>query len=345
MLRIKLILILLVCTTWFRCLTPVEKIDSIIEEYHRAGHFNGVALIVNNNLIAYEKTFGMADFEQKKKLSLKNNFYIASISKQFTTVAIAYLVSKRKLKYKQKIRRFFPRLRRITKGVTIHHLLVHQSGIPDYYPMLPKKAKKVSNRYVIKLLRRLKQPKFKPGEEYEYSNSNYILLAEIIKKVTRQRFSTFMRRKIFKRAKLKSTKAKDSQKIKIKRLAKRYRKDGEEYPYQYTTVGGGGIFSNVYDLFRWYRALRENKIIPKKYRDTLWSEHVISKREHPYGYGFYVFDHKNEIYHDGSLMGYHSMNWMNHKTGDMVILLANCETKKILELGFELIPFLRDEDQ
>ena len=299
-----------------------EAVSAVIHDFD----FNGVVLVAQKNRVLYQKSFGYADYAKKQRFSGHEAFYLASVSKQFTAVAIAMLVEQGKLSFNSEVGPWFKDIPLLANGIKVKHLLEHTSGLPDYYGIIRVPAG-FNNQGVLRLLRTQQKLNYAPGEKHEYSNSNYIVLAEIIARISGQSFSSFLEQKIVRPLGLKNTFARDKPRQRL--MAQRHNEQMRIMPYAFYTVGAGGIYSNAADLRRFNLALLNNRLISAKSRQILWQPRVISKHDVPYGYGFYVLPEQNIIYHDGNLSGAHTMNWLSPQKGLMIIILSNKRTKSV----------------
>ena len=152
--------------------TDNNSIESIMSPYYKK-NFNGVILVSQNGKIIYEKANGFADYKNKKALTNNSAFNLASVSKQFTAMAIMILQQQGKLNYNDAITKYLPELS--YKNITIKNLVYHTSGLADYLELVEENLdtkKTLTNKDIIALFAK-KKPKllFTPGAKYEYSNS------------------------------------------------------------------------------------------------------------------------------------------------------------------------------
>ncbi len=186
-----------------------EHINAIFANMASAGRPGGAVLVVEKGTIIHKQGYGFAHLEESQPIRADTSFYLASLSKQFTAMAIMMLVEQRVLKYDNDVFTFFPMFPKWGKGITIHHLLHHTAGLPDYISLLTHHSSDESiaaltndlagimNQDVLRLMMQLPEAAFPAGEQYSYSNSGYILLALIAEAVSGQPFSTFLKHHIF----------------------------------------------------------------------------------------------------------------------------------------------------
>lgn len=181
--------------------------DSVFTYLFNNGQFNGNVLVAEKGKIIFEKSYGFADMSSKAELDSHSIFELASVSKQFTAMAILLLEKSGRITLDDSLSKYLPQLP--YKGITIEHLLTHTSGLPDYMALFQKywnKNEIAQNGHVVKLLTEHHPPSIsKPGERYEYSNTGYVLLAAIIEIVTHQSFEAFLKNNIFRPLKMQQT--------------------------------------------------------------------------------------------------------------------------------------------
>lgn len=334
-----------------------QQIDEIIQQKVRSG-LNGNVLIAQKGIVLYKHCFGLGHFERDQRDTLVDDskFQLASLSKTFTAVATLKLIEAGKLKLEDTIQKFYPDFP--YHGITVHNLLSHRSGLPNYQYAFDdsmkvnfyKKEKPYpTNATVMHWFATVKPtPKAYniPGRGFSYSNTNYMVLASIIEKITGQSYETFIRKTIFEplgmRQTFVATTKNDS--INYHRTAgyqwnRRIPKD-----YYDDVVGDKGIYSTIGDLFRWYRALNGDCLLPKKLLAEAFIPRSFERKgAKNYGYGFrMMLDEANQpefIYHSGWWKGYNTMFWFSPKDEYVIIILGNRYNKSVYRVK-ELIDVL-----
>ena len=176
----------------------LEAIDSIIHKSVKTNHPGLGVGIVKNGEVIYEKYRGFSNLQHQIPFSNKTRSNIASTAKQFTALMILDLALKEKLNLDDNIRNYFPNLyKTVADKIRIRHLINHSSGIHEYVDLLSEEGKVwwkhvgLDNNDIMKLLEKQNNLEFRPGTKYNYSNSNYIVLAKIIEKVTGEKFTNY----------------------------------------------------------------------------------------------------------------------------------------------------------
>lgn len=262
--------------------------DKLQREYDLSGSY----LITQENQVLYQRQLGFADPDRREPISEKTLFNIASGGKMFTAVAIAQLKEAGKLQYEDAITQYLSGFADAEKAsrVNIHHLLSHTSGISEYWSGQNDEAVYQATS-IADHLRLVYQAgfDFAPGEQYQYCNSNFILLGAIIEKITRQSYYDYVQQNIFDPAGMTASGyfhyGTEGLAIPLARG-----KDPKAWQTARHGVRGssaGGAYSNAEDILKFSRALREEVLLPA----AAFRQMVISKTDgedtsETYGYGF-----------------------------------------------------------
>lgn len=225
--------------------------------------------VIQDGEFIYRRGYGMANLELDVRLSSASVFYIASSSKQFTAAAIALLVLDGKLSLDEPLRKFFPELPQAVYGdITVRHLVHHLSGIRDYLLLMYlgnlRSEDVFSNSEALALLARQEGLNHKPGEKGDYSNSNYLLLALIVQKVSGKSLRDYAQAEIFGPLGMSSTQFRDDRSVIVKRRVSSYMAEADgrfsAYHSNFDRVGDGGLLTSVDDLLRWDRNFYDDKL-------------------------------------------------------------------------------------
>jgi CubicO group peptidase (beta-lactamase class C family) len=287
-------------------------------------------VVVQDGKIVHRKGYGLADLETKAPVRPDTPFYLASVSKQFTAMAIMLLAEQGKLSYDDPLRNFFPDFPAFGNGITLRHLLYHTSGIPDYLnDRLVEDATDFTNARVLDLVEHLKELKFPPGERYSYSNSGYILLAMTAARVSGQPFHRFMQERVFGPLGMKHTRVYDESKPVIPDRARGYSREGDAFKlndYHLLTAGDGGTFSTAEDLARWDRCLYTEKLVKAATLQQAFTRGKLNDgKEFDYGFGWSVgtFRGLRTVSHGGGLGGFRTFILRFPDQRFSVIVLSN----------------------
>ena len=269
--------------------TQKEMIDNLVQAYTNLNKFSGNVLIAEKGKTIFEKSYGFADGEFDIPNSNTTKFRIASLTKQFTAVLIMQLVESGKIDLDATITQYLPYYKKETGDqITIHQLLTHTSGLPEYterddfFPDISKHAythKAFIQKFCSDSLLA------KPGTAYKYSNTGYYILGVIIEEVTKKSYAEVLQKNILAVAEMKNTGIENDSTI-IKEMAKGYTFNSGRYLYadyidiSSTIFSAGAVYSTTADLLLWDKALYTDKLLTKKSRELMFTP-VLSN----YGYG------------------------------------------------------------
>ncbi len=309
------------------------RLDDVFKKLRNTYGFNGAVLIADQGRVVYRKAFGYADLSTRDTLHTGSIFQLASVSKQFTAVAIMMLKDKGLLRYDDPVTRFFPDFP--WKDVSIRHLLNHRAGLPDYRwfldPYLSNKDAPVSNQQMMRYFARYRPPAyFQSGKAFSYSNTGYAVLAAIVEKVSGVSFSRFMELAVFRKLGMKNTYVYSKcERESPPGAVKGYERNGHwEAPNDAFNgiTGDKNVYSTVDDLFRWDQALYTNTLIPQAVLQEAF-EPGSPERKGPrnYGFGWRINTNgsKKVVYHSGWWRGFRTFYLRNLDNRSTIILLCN----------------------
>jgi CubicO group peptidase (beta-lactamase class C family) len=283
-----------------------------------------VVAVFENGTLSYHKAVGFADIEKLKPLELGSVFDIGSARKQFVAAAILLLVEDKKLSLSDDVHTFFPKLPDYGKKITVDHLLTHTSGIRDWTGMQGLAG---DNPDAMTLIMRQKKLNFLPGEEWSYSNSGYVLLAEIVGKVSGIPFAQFLSERIFAPLGMKSSSYVMDLRSEIAGRAIGYRKDQTGFVKHMLLDndrgGAGALFSTASDLILWNNALTSGTL--GKVATQRLMEHTKLNNGRVLDYGRGLVLEGNLIWHSGGAAGYHSWIGRVPERGLSVAVLCNSD--------------------
>lgn len=323
-----------------------KRIDEIIMNLHRKSGFNGNVLVAKNGKIIYEKAIGWADHLHRDSLKINSVFELASVSKPFTSTAIMMLVEDGKLRLNQNVKEFYPDFP--YDSITVELLLTHKSGMMNYVYFVDnlwKSQKKdersgITNQDVMQLIAEHKpKPYSKPNKKFHYNNSNYMVLAAIIEKVSGQKYSQFMSEHIFKPIGMKNTavysKAEyDKIPVDVVGHDRNWRRSVAQN-FLDGPVGDKGIYSTIHDLYLFDRAMRKGKLLKTETMDSIYAAQNLVQRGHfNYGYGWRTFeqDTNKVVYHTGWWHGFRNIYLRQLNKDITIILLTNLTNGSLLKL-------------
>lgn len=246
-------------------------------------------------------------------------FDLASVSKMFTGYAISWLIEQRQLSAKDDIRKHIPELPKYDHTITIDHLLHHTSGIKNFIQFLPISGwsfdDKVTYEQVLNLAYNQKELNFEPGAKYSYSNTGYLLLAEVVQRVTGLTFSEWIDKNIFEPLGMTSSFFMDDYSQVIPNRAYSYydTQNGLEYktsPNSYAVPGPSSLFSTTSDLAKWANYVDSGSDSVKAVFDRMFQKGMLNNDESiSYGYSMHIAEFRGTkwISHEGYWFSFASL--------------------------------------
>ncbi|WP_158637305.1 serine hydrolase [Lacibacter cauensis] len=293
--------------------TNIEAtLDAVFNQAYPAHSPGATVLLAKADTILYRKAFGMANLELNVQMKPETVLQLASITKQFTSVAVLMLMEQGKLSLKDPLSKYiadFPR----GNEITLHHLLNHTSGIKSYTNLPEFRTKTRLDMTPEEIIAVFKsQPlDFKPGERFAYSNSGYVLLGYIIEQLSGMSYNDFIQKIIFDRLGMKNSSYADTYKIIPNRANgyQLYEGNYENAEYMSTTVpyAAGSLMSTIDDMFRWNRAMHNNLLITERTKQLAFTNYRLNNGTYSnYGYGWYVNEIEgiSTVEHPGGMNGF-----------------------------------------
>jgi len=239
--------------------STIKKIDSLFAKWNSANSPGCTIGIVMNDKLIYSKGYGMANLEYDIPNKPETIFHMASISKQFTAWSIVLLARQGKLNLDDDIHKYLSWFPELKQKITIRNLLNHTSGIRDQWQLLAISGTRlddvITQDQIIKILGKQQALNFNPGEQYNYSNSGFTMLAEIVKSVSGQTLRKFTDSAIFKPLGMNSTHFHDDYtEIEKHRSYSYERIDSIHFTnavLSYSVAGATSLFTNINDMSKW----------------------------------------------------------------------------------------------
>jgi CubicO group peptidase (beta-lactamase class C family) len=317
--------------TKFDSLSPAEAsvYTTAIEQYyyeHLEKGFNGAILVAKNGRVLFEQYKGYANFITKDPITEHTPFHLASISKTFTGMAVLKLWEEGKIFLDDTLQKYLPQFPYY--GITIRMLLSHRSGLPNYLYFMDSlwdKHKEMTNNDVLNaMIQHHPAIHSAPDKHFEYCNTNFMLLALIVEKITGQAFPDYMKQNLFAPLGMNDTyifSIKDTANyIPTWSVSKPFPMD----PYD-CTYGDKNVYSTVRDLLAWDKALYLHTFLKKSTLDLAFTPTSNEHRSmHNYGLGWRLF------ISNGDTVVYHNGKW--HGTNTSFIRLVQ-DTATIIVLG------------
>jgi CubicO group peptidase (beta-lactamase class C family) len=289
-----------------RAAEKIKKIENLLQKKY----FNGCILVAQEGQVLYKNAFGFANYRKRQALNVQTDFQLASVSKQFTAVAVMMMKEQGKLNYDDNINRFYPDFP--YKNITIRMLLTHRSGLSEYMwfcDHITDRRTPINNQDLINLMIN-KRPgiNFNPNRRHDYSNTGYAVLAAIVEKLTGMPFPSFMKKNVFDPLGMKNTfiftfgSLDNKTNIATGHLSNWF-PSGHDYLDGVT--GDKGVYSCVDDLFKWDQGLYTGKIVQLS---TLEEAYTPANKEFK-GKRNYGFGWRTNIQDDDSKVVFHAGLW------------------------------------
>jgi len=274
-----------------------------------------VAVIQHGNPL-YEKGFGLANLEYDIPVTPQTVYHVASVSKQFTAMAVVLLESDGKLSLEDDLHKYLPELPDYGHPLTIRQLLQHTSGIRDQWQTLALAGWRlddvITQEQILRLLFRQKELNFVPGARHLYSNGGYTLAAEIVARVSGKSFPDFCRDRIFQPLGLTRTHFHIDHRAIVHDRAYSYSKHANGYeaePLNYANAGATSLFTTAPELARWLDNFREPKVGGRRATERLQEQAILadgSKIDYALGLAIGSRHGLKTVSHGGGDAGYRS---------------------------------------
>mgnify|MGYP002621517280 CR=1 FL=1 len=310
--RFTLVLLLGTHTLWADGSRPPEEIESLLPPYVGAA-----VMAIDDGKLIFQHAWGKLCLDSADICTATTNFRIASVSKQFTATAILLLVDRGSISLDDTLNRFFPESPDYWRRITVHQLLTHTSGLPDYEKLIPEGTTlQLTDLNVLELLRATKEPLFDPGEKFAYSNSGYTLLGLIVESMAHRPFQQFMRTEIFAPLGMDRSVLYVAGMNRISERAYGHELDSDnqwivaDQSVTSAVRGDGGIYSSLEDLQKWIASLDQHSLLSESSYLKMFTPQVRSDRgQQDYGYGWFLDTYHGErrAMHAGSTRGFSLM--------------------------------------
>ena len=324
------------------------KMDAIFADLKSNTAPGAAVLVLQDGRVVFARGYGVTDLRSLSKIDAHTNFRLASVSKQFTAMAVMLLVHDGKLRYDERLTDVFPDFPAYGRAISIRHLLNHTSGLQDYETLMlpdndasPEKIPQIKDAGVLTLLKQQTATKFMPGMNWEYSNSGYAVLATIVEKVSGKAFGQFLQDRIFGPLQMRSTIAYEQGKNEV--LHRAYGHTRKEAGWRETdqsstsaVLGDGGIYSSLDDLAKWDESLRHHRLLsevemrpaltPAKLPDGCA---VFRDKPAEYGFGWFLDLYKGHarMWHFGETVGFRTA--IQRFADDKLTIIVLCNREDV----------------
>ena len=289
-----------------------SRVDRFVQDSIREQRIPGLALaVMRDGQVIKAKGYGLSNIELNTPVSPQTIFQSGSMGKQFTATGIMMLVEEGKVGLDDKVAKYFPGAPESWNTFTVRNLLTHTSGIKEYTGKDFDYRRDYTEEDLLKMAQA--QPfDFAPGDKWSYSNTGYMLLGMLIRKVTGKFYGDFLQERIFKPLGMTTTRIISEEDIVPNRsagyrLVKGVVKNQEWVNPTLNTTADGSLYFTVLDLAKWDAALYTEKLIKRTSLDQMWTPVKLNDgKTYPYGFGWRVAEMNGHrlIEHGGSWQGF-----------------------------------------
>ncbi|HWP52800.1 MAG TPA: serine hydrolase [Pyrinomonadaceae bacterium] len=313
---------------------PAAAMDREMSAVYQPDNPGAAVVVVKNGQVIFRKAYGMANLELQVPMKPEMVFRLASVTKQFTAVAIMMLVEQGRLWLHDDLTKFFPDYPTAGRKITVENLLTHTSGIKDFMNKVwpERMSENLRPQQLIDLFKN-DSLEFVPGAKEEYANANYILLGAIIEKLSGQDYAQFIEHQIFKALGMTHSSYCRTQPLMPNRVSGYLKRDNVYINPAYFSMtqlfAAGAICSSVDDLALWDAAISANKLLKPSSWDQIFTPYKLSSGlTEGYAYGWVIskFLERPMASHAGGIPGFRA--YVMRIPGDRlyVALLSNDET-------------------
>ena len=337
-----------------------DRVDILFAQWDKPDSPGCALGVIHNGQLVYKRGYGMANLEYNIPISPTSVFWIASTSKQFTAMSVALLARQGRLSLDDDIRRYLPELPPYQRPITIRHLIHHTSGIRDYSALMflsgiPTEdvhsdedmfhlMARQTDEDILAFIARQRELNFAPGSEHLYSNSGYLLLAQIVKRVSGKSLREFAEENIFRPLGMANTHFQDDLTMIVRNRAVGYSpRNGGGFNTVVTNfdrVGSAGVMTSVEDLLLWDHNFYENRLGGGMdlINQILTPGTLNSGERIGYAFGLNTFQYKGlrVITHGGDFFGFKAQLIRFPEQRFSVICLCNSRNINANRLAYQV---------
>ena len=323
-----------------------RAIDALYSPYAHSGSPGCATGVFQNGAVTFSRGYGFADLNHDVPITPATRFTVGSVSKQFTAASIALLAQSGRISLDDDVRQYVPELPSYQAPVTIRHLVYHTSGVRDFWELVTLAGWRPDDGYtsddMVNLATHQKGLNFAPGAEYRYSNTGYLLLATVIKRVTRQSLRAFADSAIFRPLGMRETIFLDDHTEIVARRAPAYapaRNGWRIDVWNNDIVGQGGIVTSIADLQKWDENFYDAKVGGKDFIAQLQIPgHITAPGPMTYAFGLTIETYRGMrlVQHTGATGGYRAAIYRFPEAHTSVAMLCNASTANTGQLALRM---------
>ena len=343
-------------------------LNTLLDDWKEKNAPGMAAVLIRDGRIEYRKVFGFANLDSRTPITPNTQFLLASLTKQFTAMAIMILAEGHKLQFDDSLAKFCPEFPGYARAITIRNLLNHTAGLTQYQQLLvgkidenyfrssksPPAAHEFTAAEALQVLSRQQNLRFSPGDKFEYSDSAYVVLGQIIERITGMRYAEFLKETVFDPLEMHDTLVVDERKQNVPRLALGYARRNAKwqditYSPENSIYGEDGIYSTINDLYKWDQALYTERLVsrstlemaftPGRTNDGKEISTDVLARPSSYGFGWFISSLHGDkaVEHSGGWSGYATHILRVPSRRITAIILTNASNDEVPDLAQQMI--------
>ena len=323
-----------------------ERMDAVVRAAAEAEEFSGSVLVARDGEILFERGYGLANREWNVPNDGDTKFRLASVTKQFTAVAIMILHERGLIDLDAPVKTYLPDAPAAWDGVTIRHLLTHTSGVPNFTDFDDYEASKTLPATIDSLIARFRDHPldFQPGEGWTYSNSGYVLLTAVVEKASGQSYADFVSEALFQPLGMGDS-GYDSHAAILPRRASGYVPTARglvhaDYIDMSIPQGAGALYSTTRDLLKWEQGLFGGRLLRP---DSLTLLTTPVRNQYAFGLMIKEKDGNTTVTHSGGIEGFNTYMAYDPARRMTVIVLGNLNGPGPDQVGGSLLALARGE--
>ena len=344
------------------------RLNTLLDDWKEKNAPGMAAVLIRDGRIEYRKVFGFANLDSRTPVTPDTQFLLASLTKQFTAMAIMILAEGHKLQFDDSLAKFCPEFPGYARAITIRNLLNHTAGLTQYQQLLvgkidenyfrssksPPAAHEFTAAEALQVLSRQQNLRFSPGDKFEYSDSAYVVLGQIIERITGMRYAEFLKETVFDPLEMHDTLVVDERKQNVPRLALGYARRNAKwqditYSPENSIYGEDGIYSTINDLYKWDQALYTERLVsrsklemaftPGRTNDGKEISTDVLARPSSYGFGWFISSLHGDkaVEHSGGWSGYATHILRVPSRRITAIILTNASNDEVPDLAQQMI--------
>lgn len=347
---------LMMASSFAHAADHARDIDKLFTASISAESPGAAVLVISNGKPISKIGYGVSELRSHSRIGEHTNFRLASLTKQFTAMAVMLLIKDGKLRYEDRLTDIFPNFPAYGNGITIRNLLNHTSGLLDYEdlmtapdPAKPVEEQQITDAEVLKLMKQQSRTKFAPGTKWDYSNSGYVVLGSVVEKVSGKSFGQFLHDRIFEPLHMSDTVAYQRGKNEVAHRAYGYDKAGNGWqPHDQSTtsatLGDGGVYTSLDDLLKWDAALRNHTLLSEDEMRPALTPVQAPGVEEPdgtpaqYGFGWFLNPYKGHrrMWHYGETVGFRTSIQRFPDDNLTIVVLCNRSDLSAISLALKI---------